>query len=479
MPRLSLWRENRGNDYKFLDRRISEMFTVGGTGVHVHKYMGADTDENDGSDATKPKYNTNSVFNIQDLLFVENRDRKYDADIYTMRGIYQRQDQDFSLSQFGIFLAEGTLFMTFHLNDCLETLGRKLIPGDVLELRHLKDYWALDDSVPVALKRFYVIQDASFAAEGFSPTWYPHLWRVKLQPLVDSQEYRDILEKIKIDGDDPFEANANASPLSTVISTYEKYLGINQAIIEQAEIEVPRSGYDVTPYYALPAGNDETGPASADGLNASGNVKINGAGVVTTTNTSGVVNSNILNVEDAALVVLGSFVRTQNLGADSGITVLSKTDTTVLLSGPTTLAANSSVTFIPQNSVDTLTKQAPRAGQGRQTPDTGKTKGYLTGDGTGPNGLQVNTGIEFPDVSKNGDYFLRLDFVPNRLFRYNGRIWVKIEDAVRTNLTPGAADNQTWRNYWLENTDTFVDYQGNTRASISSLSKATKPKADN
>ena len=479
MPRLSLWRENRGNDYKFLDRRISEMFTVGGTGVHVHKYLGADTDANDGSDATKPKYDTDSVFNIQDLLFVENRDRKYDENIYTMRGIYQRQDQDFSLSQFGIFLAEGTLFMTFHLNDCLETLGRKLIPGDVLELQHLKDYWALDTSMPVALKRFYVIQEASFAAEGFSPTWYPHLWRVKLQPLVDSQEYRDILEKIKADGDDPFEANANASPLSSIISTYEKYLGINEAVIEQAEAELPRSGYDVSPYYSLPSGDEVSGPAPTAGLNASGNIKINGAGVVTTTSTSGAINSKVLNVQDANLVILGSFVRTENLGADSGVTVVSKTATTVLLSGPTTLSANANVTFIPQTSVDTLTKQAPRASQGRQTPQGGKTKGYLTGDGVAPNGLQVSTGVEFPSGAKNGDYFLRLDFVPNRLFRYNGKLWVKIEDAVRTNLTPGAANNQTWRNSWVENTNTFVDYQGNARASITSLSKATKPKADN
>ena len=40
MPRLSLWRENHSNDYKFFDRRISEMFTIGGTGMYIHKYLG-------------------------------------------------------------------------------------------------------------------------------------------------------------------------------------------------------------------------------------------------------------------------------------------------------------------------------------------------------------------------------------------------------------------------------------------------------
>jgi hypothetical protein len=49
---------------------------------------------------------------------------------------------------------------------------------------------------PTALKRYYVMQDATRAAEGFAPTWYPHLWRVKLQPLVDSQEYKDIINTL-------------------------------------------------------------------------------------------------------------------------------------------------------------------------------------------------------------------------------------------------------------------------------------------
>ena len=40
MPRISLWRPNHSNDYKFFDQRISEMFTMGGTDMNVHKYLG-------------------------------------------------------------------------------------------------------------------------------------------------------------------------------------------------------------------------------------------------------------------------------------------------------------------------------------------------------------------------------------------------------------------------------------------------------
>jgi len=72
-----------------------------------------------------------------------------------------------------------------------------------------------------------------------------------------------------------------------------------------------------------------------------------------------------------------------------------------------------------------------------------------------------------------------LDFVPNRLFRYDGKRWVKIEDAVRTNLTPGAATNRTQRAGFVNNATTFEDSAGNTLNERVSLSTALTPKADN
>ena len=44
MARLSLWKDGKHtNDYKFFDRRISEIFTIGGTGILLHKYLGPTT----------------------------------------------------------------------------------------------------------------------------------------------------------------------------------------------------------------------------------------------------------------------------------------------------------------------------------------------------------------------------------------------------------------------------------------------------
>lgn len=389
MPRLSLWKDGKhSNDYKFMDRRISEMFTIGGTGVLLNKYLGP-TQQTGSTDPTQPNYTTQSAQNIQDLLWVENRDRKYDHDVYQMRGIYQRADQDFDLSQFGLFLQTGTIFMVFHLRDMVDLIGRKLIAGDVLELQHLKDYDALNGDLPAALKRYYVVGDASFASEGFSPTWWPHLWRVKLNPLVDSQEYKDIIDNIKA-------SDTTTQTVGQILSTYDTFMNLNEAIIAQAEIDVPKSGYDTSPFYELPA---PTGSFIGDGWRAD------------------------LSTVDVDQV---------NLTADTGV---------------------SSPAY--------------------------KIEGYLTGDGMAPNGITTAAGISFPTNPGEGDFFLRLDYMPNRLFRFNGSRWIKIEDNVRTNLTPGASTNTTQREGYVNNTNTYVDSNNQTHNERQSLSRILTPKADN
>jgi hypothetical protein len=194
MPRLSLYRPEKQNDYRFMDRNISEQLTVGGTDLYIHKYLGPE-DQGPSVDYTQPQYDKLDPTNIQDLLFLENRDRKYAKDIYRLRGHYNVQNLDFDLSQFGLFLSNDIIFVTIHYNDMIDIVGRKLMVGDVIELPHLLDYNPLSETIPVALKRFMQITDANYASEGFSSTWYPHLWRIKCEPLVDSQEFSDILQQ--------------------------------------------------------------------------------------------------------------------------------------------------------------------------------------------------------------------------------------------------------------------------------------------
>jgi len=291
MPRLSLYRPNRTNDYQYLDRIISERYTVGGLDMYVHKYMGpiVDTTDNPGNkDATLPVYNSTNPLFIEDLLLLENRDRAYDPNVYVMRGVYMMQDINFNLSQFGLFLNNDTLYITFHYNDMIDSFGRKLMTGDVLELPNLKDYNPLNQNITRALPRYYVIQDAAFAAEGFSQTWLPHVWRVQATPMVNAQEYQQIINQplmpdniwdngnfypqgmVVDNGGKYYEASKNVPPgtdindptywaliekpttIGDVNSTRNKELAINDALVIQANIEVPQSGYDNGSFYILP-----------------------------------------------------------------------------------------------------------------------------------------------------------------------------------------------------------------------------------
>lgn len=387
MPRISLYRPEKTKDYNFIDKQILEMFTVGGTDIHVHKYLGPENPTEAEATADKPKYNAVAETNIQDMLFLENRDRKYDKDIYSMRAIYNVQDIDFDLSQFGLFLSNDTLMMTVHINSSVKTMGRKLMAGDVIELPHLKDEYALNDYA-VALKRFYVIEDVNRAAEGFSMTWYPHLYRLKLKQIYDGQEFKEILD-LPADEDAP-----GGDTLRNLLSTYEKEMQINNAVVAQAEADAAKSGYDISNYYSL-ATNDD--------------------------------GSVALKTADSA-----------ELDA-SGI----NTD----------------------------------AGEVSDRPDRSGYDGYLLGTSDSPNGAPYGMGISFPLDNATGDYFLRTDFMPKRLFKYNGQRWVKVQDDVRVTLTNTDARN-TQKTGFINNSRSST-IGGETVEEKQSLSKALRPKADN
>jgi hypothetical protein len=114
----------------------------------------------------------------------------------------------------------------------VEKMGRKLMTGDVIELPHMREDLLLDEDAP-AVNQYWVVQDASKAAEGFDPGWWPHIWRVRCKQLQDSQEYSDILG-----------TGEEADDLKNILSTYNKELQINDAIVDEAQENVPGRYWD-------------------------------------------------------------------------------------------------------------------------------------------------------------------------------------------------------------------------------------------
>ena len=179
------------------------------------------------------------------------------------------------------------------------------------------------------------------------------------------------------------------------IGTRKKDYELNDAILAQADFEVPKSGYDTVKFYILPTYED--GQPASDGLTA---------------------------------------------------------DQT----GP---------------HVD-----GTQGGEGTTPRANGYTLGYLTGDGIPPNGLPVIPGTQFPPTARAGEYCLRLDYFPNRLFRYDGKRWVHIEDNVRCNFSNSPVNN-TLRSSFVNNTYTTATTDQGNIPSRQSLSEVLRPRADN
>jgi hypothetical protein len=379
---------------------VNERFQVGGVDCLIHKYLGPVAPTGDDITPATPDTSLNPIseLGIQDVLLMENRDRQYSPDVYVIRGIYQMQDLDFNLSQFGLFLNNDTIMVHFHLRSSVESLNRKIMPGDVIELPHLKDEYALDNSSS-ALRRFYVVQDVTRPTSGFSVTWYPHLLKAKCVPLVDSQEFNQILDQDS--------GNNDGSTLKDLLSTYNQNIKINEQIIEQASKDAPASGYTTKSFYVIP------------------------------TFDSGLISDASSDFNDASIDQLVS-------------------DASIIL----------------------------------QTPDRNLYISYLSNDQAPPNGAPFSSGITFPLGPATGSFFLRTDYMPNVLYRFDGKNWIMFEQSVRMTMNQfGAQDvvnglftgsqiRQTQKASFINNTTTST-INGQVVTERQALHQVLKPRADN
>ena len=270
---VGLWRGNnlRSKDFMYQDGIIREYVNRSGTGFNVHKYIGPyEQSPTDPTVSIPTDKNLTNELTVQDVVVLENRDRKYDTDIVELRGCYLIQDPGFDLSQFGIMLSGDAAMIEFHLNDHVEKLGRKLMAGDVIEPIHMRDYLPLDQAAD-PIPKYYVVQECMRPASGFGPTWFPHLWRAKCIPITDTQEFRDILhnpagktdtaetwkdmvgvQTVTGEGvDDLSGANPNAGAGSA--SSLEKDLQITRIVEGAAAEAVRKRSFYIRHFYMRPA----------------------------------------------------------------------------------------------------------------------------------------------------------------------------------------------------------------------------------
>jgi hypothetical protein len=434
----------------------------------------------------------------------------------------------------------------------IDLVGRKLMVGDVLELPHLLDYNPLNETIPVALKRFYQITDSNYASEGFSQTWYPHLWRIKCEPLVNSEEFSDILkEPINQDnylgnwdkdktyppgytinfGDKIYESiievPAGVTPpnptywllkpndgLADILSTYNKNIAINNAQLEEANRLVPKSGYDTSKLYVVPTygrfksnnvlSNETNQPAPPINVITSSNtgtaIPVEGTVVFMRSSkykspSAGIkIKKEVLQsiwdmtadmdiedkldrfVQTSLNMVEEAPARTEGGSGSVETTKSLAVHSLGIITGPYGTADNTYATAdqnpeLPGFTGDITQNMDYRADCDpgyqyitRSSPRTfGYSTGYMTGDGEAPNGFPVGAGIAFPQSPQVGDYFLRIDYMPQLLYRWDGKLWIRISENVRTETGFTAADTSLLSGFinnqgeiYLNNSDEVV-----------------------
>lgn len=99
------------------------------------------------------------------------------------------------------------------------------------------------------------------------------------------------------------------------------------------------------------------------------------------------------------------------------------------------------------------------------------------GEGENPDDLDwstVSSGTGFPASPESGEYFLRVDYKPHRLFQYRDGKWYKIED---DNSGAWRVGNRLHQMH-INNEDVFTADDGTVQPSKVNLSKAVKPRID-
>jgi hypothetical protein len=209
-----------------------------------------------------------------------------------------------------------------------------------------------------------------------------------------------------------------------------KNLSINNAIVAQAESDLPLSGYNTDKLFVLPV--DANGHSLQTTISSNGNVS---SGSTTANNNANQSNNNSQPALDANGNVISTTGNSQPM----------------LMSA---LENNASIVATPTQNVLT----------------------YLLGPSNAPNGFSVRSLTYFPDTPNIGEYVLRTDYLPNVLFRWDGVRWSVVNEVRRSPIT-GNTD-QTQLGTFVNNTETTKLSSGKIIQQRQALSKIFSAKSD-
>lgn len=175
-----------------------------------------------------------NIDNVQDKIFLENRDRDYSKDIISTKGYYQLLSPQTELSRFGIEIPSAVYNIKVNFNAIVAALGRPIIIGDIIELPSETQYTT--NLTPI--KRYLEVTDVTWDADSYTPTWQPLMLMVTAQPALATQETQDIFGKLakSMDSSGLFDQDDGNHP------AWQDFTAVSEEISQQALENVPERG---------------------------------------------------------------------------------------------------------------------------------------------------------------------------------------------------------------------------------------------
>lgn len=240
---IHLYNEGKPNrDSELISRLIAEQIEIGGVTVYAWLMEGYhDQLHTNGATATPLKESGGPK--IQDAILMETRDRKYSDDAVSLRGAYRISEVQLDFNRWGIQLAQDAVQMEFHREDLERAIGRRLEPGDVLEVPHLRD--VASDGRP--MNRFYEVKTVLRNHLAWDHSYVNHVVSVTMKPIKDSQEFIDLMERETDQG----------TTLGEQLGSRDSMLGVTATVQAAAKEHAYTTWWDSKPIYMTDLGRVE------------------------------------------------------------------------------------------------------------------------------------------------------------------------------------------------------------------------------
>jgi len=184
------------------------------------------------------EYEATSLFNIQDKILLENRDRDYNEFPILVKGTYTPQEFSTMFDRFG-FNQVGDIFsFDVSFSQCVQRLGRPIVIGDILLVESERQY----SSTLRPIDKYLEVTDVMWSASGFTAAWKPTVHKIIAKPLLASQETQDVMGKLTVDTDSTnlFDGNDGNDG-----KKYQDYMDISDNIRSKKKKDVPAEGTDM------------------------------------------------------------------------------------------------------------------------------------------------------------------------------------------------------------------------------------------